>query len=145
MSAIVEDPIRTICSVDYDTWEKNENNISTDNKYDSSLSNYNLSAIKEHELSNIDCQLVLDNDGKAHGKLSTSTHWYDIIDEEDKKKLSARKGTISTDNWHIMDNNGSIRYGTLSTSSIDLSTVKKDEKTFITAYNKCSMDTNGEY
>ena len=55
LSAIVEDPIRTHCSVDYDTFEKNEDNISTDNKYDSTLSNDNLKKIRDNELSNIDC------------------------------------------------------------------------------------------
>ncbi len=55
LSAIVEDPIRTICSVDYDSWEFGNDNISADDKYKSKLSNDNVWKIRDNKLSNIDC------------------------------------------------------------------------------------------
>ena len=115
ISAIVEDPIRTICSVDYDSWELANDNISADDKYKSKLSNDNVWKIRDNKLSNIDCQLVLDNNGGTFGQLSTSTHRFNIIDDKDDKKQQTSKGTLSIDNWNIMSNDGKIKHGTLST------------------------------
>lgn len=116
LCAIVEDPIRTICSVDYDSWELGNNNISDDNKYKTKLSNDNVWKIRDNKLSNIDCQFVLDNDAEAHGKLSASTHWYDILDGDNDW---LQKGTISTDNWFMMHNDGEIAFGTLSSMNLE--------------------------
>lgn len=125
ISAIVEDPIRTICSVDYDSWEKGNDNISADDKYQSKLSNDNVWKIRDNKLSNIDCQLVLDNDGDTFGQLSTSTHRYNIIDSKDEKTGVKKNGKLSIDNWNIMRNDGKIKIGTLST--ITAKTESKDE------------------
>ena len=143
LSAIVEDPIRTICSVDYDSWEKSGDNISADDKYESTLSNDNVWKIRDDELSNIDCQLVLDNNGKTHGYLSTSTHWYDIIDKEDKKKKSEENGIISTDNWHIMNNDGVIKFGTLSTKCIAYKDTKGKTDTDLSVNNAYKLCVPG--
>jgi len=58
---------------------------------------------------------VLDNGAGRHGELSTSTHWYHIIDENISAEQFTCKGAISTDNRNIMNNDGVIELGTLST------------------------------
>lgn len=130
LSAIVEDPIRTICSVDYDSWELANDNISADDKYKSKLSNDNVWKIRDNKLSNIDCQLVLDNDGGTFGQLSTSTHRFNIIDDKDERKQQTKKGTLSIDNWNVMSNDGKIKHGTLSTlqTNIDSPELKQQQK-----------------
>lgn len=142
ISAIVEDPIRTICSVDYDTWELGNNNILDEFKYTTSLSNDNVWKIRDHELSNIDCQFVLDNNGDAYGKLSASTHWYNYLDGDNDEGTI---GTTSTDNWLVMHNEGEVKFGTLSTRHLDQRDEEElqDVDSHITVNNTYSLSVPG--
>lgn len=128
ISAIVEDPIRTYCSVDFDQFELEDNNTSVTNKYNYKITNPVNEKIAKNEISNINCQYVLDNNGEAHGVLSTSTHWYDIINVNLSAEQITKKGVISTDNRNVMDNNGVIDIGTISSYQVFV-TDKKNAST----------------
>lgn len=145
ISAIVEDPIRTDCSVDFDTYELYEDNIETDDKHKSTISNDIVKKIKENKLSNIDCQVVLDNDGGTHGKLSTSTHWFNIYDEEDEKKGTHFKGTLSIDNGSVLHNHGVIGHQTKQTIKIDKETERQTTLCTDACYNSYLQSTEGTY
>lgn len=145
ISAIVEDPIRTDCSVDFDTYEKYEDNIETDDKHKSTISNDILKKIKDNKLSNIDCQVVLDNNGGTHGKLSTSTHWFNIYDEEDEKKGTHLKGTLSIDNHSVLHNHGIIGHQTKRTIKIDEETNKQTTLCSDACDNSYMQSTEGTY
>ena len=136
ISAIVEDPIRTYCSVDYDQFELENNNTSVENKYSYSISNDIVDRISKNKLSNINCQYVLDNNGDVHGELSTSTHWYNIIDIQLSDQQLTSNGIISIDNRNIMNNDGLIDIGTISTYEI----FTNDKKNSSTLNEKISVD-----
>lgn len=143
LSAIVEDPIRTICSVDFDSWEKGNDNISADDKYQSKLSNDNVWKIRDNKLSNIDCQLVLDNNGKTNGKLSTSTHYFYIENNTDKDTGVHTDGKLSIDNWNVMSNDGKIHLGTLSTANIKIDSRDESLKLDTTVHNIYELEVPG--
>ena len=119
LSGIVEDPIRTQCSVDYDKYELENNNISVDDKYSYEISNDIVKKISKNEISNINCQYVFNNDAGTHGELSVSTHWYDIISVFLSDEQYTAKGQISTDSYFKMNNDGLTKFNTLSIYSIN--------------------------
>lgn len=141
LSGIVEDPIRTECSVDYDQFELEANNTSVENKYSYSISNDILNKIAKNEISNINCQYVLDNNGGTHGKLSTSTHWFNIIKADDNS-VAKTTGTISVDNWNIMSNNGIIDIGTLSIQNLHVVNTEEQSNSMSTVDIKNRMKMN---
>lgn len=136
LSGIVVDPIRTNCSVEYDQFEKEDNNTSVENKYSYEITNPVNEKISKNQLSNINCQYVLDNDAGVHGELSTSTHWYDLININLSDEQLTCKGTISTDNRNIMNNTGLIDIGTISSYSA----FTTDDKNKFTDNSKYKID-----
>ena len=119
LSGIVEDPIRTQCTVKYDKFELENNNTSADNKYSYEITNELQEKVDKNEISNINCQYVFDNDGGVHGELSVSTHWYDIISAFLSDEMYTAKGQISTDSFIKLNNDGLFNFDTLSTFSLN--------------------------
>lgn len=112
ISAIVFDPIRTEANVSYGQTPDASLSI------DAVESRPICDKVAANELSNINCQFVLDNHAN-HGTLSSGTHYFDTGDSKqtissDGKVQTIRKsGTISTDSYNIVDNNGKLAFGQL--------------------------------
>jgi len=130
ISAAVYDPIRTDASVDY------TNNI---------VSGRHLcEQVSANEISNINCQAVLDNAYK-NGQLSTSTHLYEISNFNNTEVLSAEQRTTTVtsgltaqnDNYDVMNNYGQIHIGELSTYADEFQTNVVDLK------QGTAVNTNG--
>lgn len=109
ISAVVYDPIRTDAEVSYNDIPNAE--ISTDAVTGRPICD----KVDAKELSNINCQFVLDNNINR-GRLSASTHYYDPINKlsttylsvEQKTIVDSLKGEEAVDNYYAMDNNGFI-------------------------------------
>jgi hypothetical protein len=73
--------------------------------------------VQANEISNINCQFVLDN-SVNNGKLSASTHWYNPLAKLSTTILSAEQITIMDsctgedkyDSFYSMDNVGNIDF-----------------------------------
>jgi hypothetical protein len=111
ISAIVVDPIRTDALVKYGAEPNSE--ISTDVVLSRELED----KVKANEISNINCQFVLDN-SVNNGKLSASTHWYNPLTKLSTTILSTEQITIMDsctgeekyDSFYLMDNGGNIDF-----------------------------------
>ena len=109
ISAMVVDPIRTDAEVKYGSNPNDELSVDAVIKRDI------VEKIDAKELSNINCQFVLDNNIN-NGRLSVSTHWYNPLNKlsttylsaEQKTIIDSLKGENAYDSYYSMDNNGNV-------------------------------------
>lgn len=156
ISAMVVAPIRTEAVVEYHATPDASLSV------DAVDSRPICDKIAEDALSNINCQYVLDN-SKNNGMISSSTHYFQPYSINEKKILSAenkilkntKNGTISTDSYSFIDNDGYRKFGQISSvqltsndtiidniaSTIESITQKINSSTF----TKFSQSIDGTY
>lgn len=117
ISAIVVQPIRTEAKVSYGP--EPDSPISVDAVESRPI----CEQVEANQISNINCQMVLDNSA-ANGTLSNSTHYFNpisikeatILSAEQKTTTMQKTGSISTDSYSIVDNSGMRHFGQLSSA-----------------------------
>lgn len=115
ISAIVVDPIRTEANV------QREYTVDSPLSIDAVSSRPTCELIDSDQISNINCQYVLDNSSN-HGAISATTHWFDpesytkstTISTENKQMFEKKNGSISTDSYSVVDNDGHREFCQLS-------------------------------
>ena len=125
ISAIVFQPIRTEATAKYNGTPDSPISV------DAVESRPICEKVDSNEISNINCQIVLDN-YVSNGTLSNSTHYFDpinftenlILSTEQKNITTKKTGQISTDSYNVVDNSGIREFGQISSlKSITLSNI----------------------
>ena len=112
LSVRVEDPDRRDAEVRYNNYLSQ---ISTDHVTARPI----VDRVDTEELSNIHCQLVLDNNDTTNGSIYATTHWFDKQNITDVNTQSSRITELTTDSGIWSDNSGDIGLEILSAGTLN--------------------------